>query len=134
MLSLVLVMSFRIGIIDIKVAYLQSGVMKRHIYVRPPSDVIGTRGMIWNLARLSHGTTEAHRQCKKVIEGWLLEKSGFDRIFGVSQMFIKRNDMGEVTMLGAKIKYDILKAGGTRTDDGIRIKDQKKNLRAQVHY
>lgn len=134
MLSLVLVMSFSIVVIDINVVYLLSGVIKRHIYIRPPSDVIGTRGMIWTLARLLHGTTEAHRKWKKVIEAWIIEKAGLAKVFGVSQIFIKRNDMGEVTILVAKIKYDILMGGGTRTDDGIRIADQRKNIRAKVIY
>ena len=46
LLSLVTFLGFRLGIIDIKGAYLQSGPIKRAIYVRPPREWGGPRGRL----------------------------------------------------------------------------------------
>lgn len=111
MLSLVVVLGFRIGVIDIKGAYLQSGEIKRRIYVRPPPDISGTRGSLWLLTLLPYGITEAGRQWQKVIEEWLLEDEGFERVFGVSQLFVKRNKMGKIIIIIAKVTDDLLMGG-----------------------
>lgn len=68
--------------------------------------------MLCILTRLPYGISEAGRQWQKFIKGWPLDKEGFVRVFGVSQIFIKRNNTGEVTMLVAEITDAILKGGG----------------------
>lgn len=45
---------------------------------------------------MPYGITKAGRQWQKVIEEWILKEAGFERVFGVSQMFLKRNDDGEI--------------------------------------
>ena len=62
MLSIATLLPFRIGLIDIKGAYRQSGPIKRDIYVRPPIEVGEKRGVIWKLVKLPYGITEAGRQ------------------------------------------------------------------------
>lgn len=111
MLSLVVILNFRIGVIDIKGAYLQSGAIKRRIYVRPPPDIANTRGKLWLLTVMPYGITEAGRQWQKVIEDWLLKEAGFERVFGVSQLFTLRNKQGEIIMLIAKVTDEILMGG-----------------------
>lgn len=48
-LSMVAILGFRIGVIDMKEAYLQSEAIRRLIYVRPPADILKTRGVLWRL-------------------------------------------------------------------------------------
>ena len=42
-------LGFRLGMADIEGAYLQSGPIRRTIYVRPPSEWQGPRGTLWKL-------------------------------------------------------------------------------------
>lgn len=48
--------------IDIKGAYLQSGLTKRDIYIRLPREYNGPRGVLWNLNKLPYGIVESGRQ------------------------------------------------------------------------
>lgn len=54
-------MGIRIGCVDVKEAYLQSGSIKRLIYVRPPKE-LAKRGILWRLNKMPYGITEAGRQ------------------------------------------------------------------------
>lgn len=112
-MSLMLIMNFRICIIDIKWTYLQSGAIRRRIYVGPPPDVMGTRGMLWILTSLQYGIKDTGRKWKKAIEGWIIDIKGLESEFGVSQLIIKCNCYRKATMIVAKFTEDILR--GDRT-------------------
>lgn len=63
---------------------------------------------------MPYGITEAGRQWQKVIEEWLLNDAGFERIYGVSQLFVERDRSGTITMLVSKVTDDILMGGSTQ--------------------
>lgn len=109
--SMATVLRLKLGCLDIKGAYLQSGPIRREIYVRPPKECGVNRGTIWKLVKLPYGITEAGRQWAKVFEGWLLSDANFERVFGVSQIFVKRSSDGGIVMLMAKVTDDLLMAG-----------------------
>lgn len=94
-----------------KGAYIQSGRIQRKVYVRPLADIPGVRGQLWLLIRLPYGITEVGRQFKKVIEQWLIEGAGFERVFGVRQLFLKSDTSGYIVMIVSKISDDILMGG-----------------------
>lgn len=110
LLSLATILQFSIGCVDIKGAYLQSGAVKRRIYVRPPRQWT-KRGLLWLLTKLPYGFCEAGRQWAKSIEGWMLEDLGLERVFGVSQLYAKRDKNGRILFLLAKLTDDLLMAG-----------------------
>lgn len=61
LLSMATILGFHIGCIDIKSAYLQSGPIKRTIYVRPPRGLKYTRIFLWKLSKLPCGIFESFR-------------------------------------------------------------------------
>lgn len=61
-----------LGHVDIKGAYLQSGPIKRTIYVRPPRELGVKRGIFWKLTKLPYGITEAGRQWVMPSHQWCL--------------------------------------------------------------
>lgn len=109
--SIATILCFRLGCLDIKGAYLQSGPIRREIFVRPPHECAKKRGIIWKLVKHPYGITEEGRQCAKVFEGWLLDVAGFERVFGVSQIFVKRTKNGDISMIIAKVTDDLLMSG-----------------------
>lgn len=115
LLSITTFLGFSIITSDIKGAYLQSGPIKREIYVRPPKEwhsVFGyKRGMLWKLLKLPYGIVEAGRQWMLVVEDWLLSEAFFTRVFGISQLFVKRNRHGKIVLIMAKLTDDFLIAG-----------------------
>lgn len=112
MLTILTFLPFSIGLVDIKGAYLQSGPIRRDIYVRPPREWRTLpRGWIWHLLKLPYGITEAGRQWAMVLEEWLLEELGMERVYGVSQMFLRRNEESEIIFILVKVTDDILFAG-----------------------
>ena len=113
LLSLVTFLGFKIGTADIKGAFLQSGPITRQIYVRPPREWQGQRGVLWKLNKLPYGIADAGRQWQKKIESWMLEHVGLERVIGLSQLFLKRDAKGNVILLVAKVTDDFL-LGGTK--------------------
>jgi len=112
MLGVVTFLPFRLGLVDISGAYMQSGPIRRSIYVRPPREWHNTeRGHVWQLLKLPYGITEAGRQWATVIEGWLTDDMGMERVQSVSQLFVKRDGKEGVTFLLAKVTDDLLFAG-----------------------
>lgn len=112
MLAMATFFPMRLGVIDISGAYMQSGPIKREMYVRPPREWDGTaRGRVWKLTKLPYGVSEAGRQWATVIEDWLTNKMGMETVTGVSQLFIKRGAEGNIQMIMAKITDDLLFAG-----------------------
>eukprot|EP00177_Eucheuma_denticulatum_P007832 GFKZ01014258.1.p1 GENE.GFKZ01014258.1~~GFKZ01014258.1.p1 ORF type:complete len:1202 (-),score=97.36 GFKZ01014258.1:1881-5486(-) len=115
LLSLVTFLSFDIWTADIKGAYLQSGPIKRTIYVRPPMEWAETygqgRNILWRLVKLPYGIVEAGRQWMLVIEEWMLTDGKMQRVHGLSQLFIRRDKTGGIILLVAKLSDDFLMAG-----------------------
>lgn len=114
LLSLTTFLSFRLGAADISGAYMQSGPIKRDIYVRPPREwAPKSRGSIWKLLKLPYGVSEAGRQWANVIEEWLTDEMVFEQVRGISQLFLKRAEDGSISMLLAKVTDDLLISGKT---------------------
>ena len=115
LLSLVTFLGFRIGTADIKGAYLQSGPFQRAIYVRPPREWYrrhrSDRKVLWKLTKLPYGIVEAGRQWQKTVEDWMLTDGGLKRVFGLSQLFIRRDKQDRIVLLIAKVTDDFLAAG-----------------------
>lgn len=114
LLSLVTFMGFRIGTADIKGAYLQSGPIKRDIYVRPPRDWPTLRGILWKLLKLPYGIADAGRQWQVVVENWMLTEACLERVFGLPQLFTKRTPDGRICLLVAKVTDDFLLGGSVQ--------------------
>lgn len=114
LLSLTTFMGFRLAAIDITGAYLQIGPINRNIYVRPPKEWNGVRGVLWKLTKLPYGVVEAVRQWMKVVDEWMLTYGGLERILGIGQFYVKRIE-GKIILLLAKLTDDFL-LSSTSTD------------------
>lgn len=86
-LSLCVILKKRVGLKDIKGAYLQSGPITRIIYVRPQPGLEEYR-FLWKLTKLPYGTTEAERPWATCFEKWLLQSTKFQRVPGINQLYI----------------------------------------------
>lgn len=104
-------LGFSFASTDIKGAYMQSGPILRHIYVRPPSGLGFDRNTFWHLTKLPYGIVEAGRQWLRVVEDWMRTGAGLSQAFGVSQLFVQRGENGLVSLLVAKTVDDFLIAG-----------------------
>lgn len=69
------------------------------------------RGTFWRLLKLPYGIVEAGRQWQKVVEEWMLAGAGLARIFGITQLYVKRSKKNEITLLVAKVTDDFLLGG-----------------------
>jgi len=76
MLSLATVLNFRLGCVDIKRAYLQSGHINRTIFLRRPRELELPRNTLRRLLKLPYGISEVGRQWAKAIELWLKTSAG----------------------------------------------------------
>lgn len=118
-LSLGVVLGFSFGTADVKGAYMQSGPIKRDLYVRPPKEYWsiddGKDGRkvksLWMLLKLPYGIVEAGRQWLCAIENWMLSDYGMERVRGVDQLFVKRLPDTTIGLLVAKVVDDFLLAG-----------------------
>lgn len=111
-ISLTTIMGFNLASADIKGAYMQSGPIRREVYVRPPRDCHRRRGVIWKLLKLPYGMTDAGRQWLLRAEDWMLGKAGMMRVDGINQLFVKR-DGSTIKLIVAKVIDDFLIAGKT---------------------
>lgn len=109
--------------IDIKGAYLQSGPIKRDIYIRPPRECFTKRGTLWKLTKLPYGIVEAGRQWATVFEEWLISSAKLQRVNGFSQLYIKQNAAG---LSVAKVTDDLLLA---RTESEIHSFSEQVSTR-----
>lgn len=110
LLSLALILDFDIATADVKGAYMQSGPIKRELYVRPPKH-IAHRNVLWKLLRLPYGIVEAGRQWFCAAENWLTTVYGLTRIHAVDQLFYKQGGDGRVVLFVAKVFDDFIIAG-----------------------
>lgn len=74
LLSMAIFLQLRLGCIDIKGVYLQSGPIKRRIYVRLPPELGSPRNILWKIQKLPYGFTEAGRQLAKENESWIFKR------------------------------------------------------------
>lgn len=134
MISMTTLLPYRLGIVDISGAYIKSGPIKWKVYVRPPKEWNGTKtGNIWELLKLSYGITEAGRQWATVLEGWLTEGMGIERINGVSQLFLRRDETGEIVFIVENITDDVLFSGTVQTmEEFIRAIKERFDVRKVI--
>lgn len=115
LLSVSTLLGLQLATADIKGAYLQSGPIKRTIFVRPPKEHLYNqnhhRGTLWKLTKLPYGIVEAGRQWQKTVEDWMLTDVGLTRLFGIIQLFIRRNRHDKIVLIIAKVTDDILIGG-----------------------
>lgn len=111
LLSIAAIFNFRLALADIKAAYLQSGPIKRDIYVRPPREWTGDRSLLWKLTLLPYGIAEAGRQWATTIENWMIDVYGMRRVFGISQLYTVKDRHGTLSLIVAKVTDDFLIAG-----------------------
>lgn len=111
LLSLATVLRFTLGCIDVKAAYLQSGLITGDLYVRPPKEYTSKRGSAWKLKKLPYGVCEAGQQWAKTIENWLTKQAGLQRLTGVSELYIMRKENGTISILLGILTDDLLLAG-----------------------
>ena len=114
LLSLVTFLGFRLATSDIKGAYLQSGPIRRAIYVRLPREWYRrhavNRKVLWKLTKLPYGIVDAGRQWQKTVEDWMLS-DGLKRLFGLSQLFIRRIKQDKIVLMIDKVTDDFLVSG-----------------------
>jgi len=139
-LSIAAIALFSIGCVDIKGTYLQSGPIQRDLYVRPPREWKGPRGVLWKLLKLPYGICEAGRQWAKTIEQWLVEQANFHRVYGVSQLYVRRGPEEEICLLLAKLTDDMLIAGNDRdirefiAQIGHRFETRKSIIGSEISF
>lgn len=86
---------------------MQLGPIKQAIFIRPPKKHRCKRGTLRKLLNLPYGIVEAERQWH-----WLLsEPIGFERVEGVTQLFLFRHRNGNVRMLCANVTEVFLFSG-----------------------
>lgn len=62
-------LGFSIATADVKGAYMQSGGIKREIFVRTFEPIRTPRGELWKLTRFLYGIVDAGRQWLCAVEG-----------------------------------------------------------------
>ena len=110
-LSMAATRNFRLMLIDVKGAYLQSGNIGRRIYIHPPKEYGEGRRKLWRLIKLPYGIVEAGRQWMLTCENWLLSHLKFRRVPGVQQLFVHGKEGKHFTAIMAKATDDFLLAG-----------------------
>lgn len=115
LLSLTTFRGFAEKTADIKGAYLQSGSIKRSIYIRPPQEWHMNnkcrKGTLWKLIKLPYGIVEAGRYWTLTVEHWMLTIAGLNRTFGIGHLFVKRNGSGRIILVVAKVSEEFMVAG-----------------------
>lgn len=111
LLAVTTFLGMRLAMADVKGAYLQSGPIRREIYVRPPREWKGQRGTLWRLTKLPYGIVEAGRQWAKTVEEWMLTEGGLQRLHGLNQLYVRRNGLGTIILIVAKVTDDFICGG-----------------------
>jgi hypothetical protein len=96
-----------IASLDIKSAYLQSDPCKRYIFVWPPNEWPGGRGVVWKLLKLPYRFSDAGHQWQEIIDEFifLLE---FIVILGIPQLFLHVDASRSIDAVVANITDGIL--------------------------
>ena len=111
-LSIAAVLNMVIATIDIKGAYLQGGYLSRDIYVRPPKGW-AAHGVLWRLLKPAYGIIESGRLWQLKIES-LMSGQGIVPIPGMTQLFMKFGDGGNVSLSICKVVDNFLVVGSPR--------------------
>lgn len=119
LLSLASLRNLRLATADIKGAFMQSGPIKRDIYMRPPQEWKGERGVIWKLTKLVYGIAESGRQWSQTIETWMYNQCQLERVDTISQLFIRRDSNGKIGFILAKVVDDLLIASNIGNINGF---------------
>lgn len=76
----------------------------------------------------------------KTVEEWMLNDGGVERIFGISQLFVKSDKHGAICLLVAKVTDDFL-LGSTVQQTEMFVRDLNKRfevgkvlLNAKIHF
>lgn len=85
---------------------MQSGPIRRELYVRLHKHINCRQNNVWKLLRLSYGIVEAGQQWLCAIEEWLVTTYKAERITGVDQLFLKKGEDGRIILLIAKVVDD----------------------------
>lgn len=67
--------------------------------------------ILWRLRKLPYGITEPGRQWAKQIESWMVQSAVFGRLFGMSQIYVIRDEQIKGVIITVKVTDDILLAG-----------------------
>lgn len=65
------------------------------------------------LRKLSHRIAKAERQWAEVLEDWILDTAGFQRVYGASQLYVRRGSNNNIIGILGKVADDISLAGST---------------------
>lgn len=106
-ISLAAILGFNLATADIKGAYMQSGPIRREVYLRPPRDFYHKRGVVWKLLKLPYGMADAGRQWLLRAEDWMMTTACMKRVEVVNQLFSKEKD-GDIILIAAKVIDDFL--------------------------
>lgn len=113
--SLTTSLNYRLGMVDLKGAHLQSGPIKRTMYVRPPTEWSGMKqyegAKLWKLTKLLCGIAKAGRQRQETVENWMMQDMQLKCVKGISQLFVKRNTQRKIYIITAKVTDDLLYSG-----------------------
>ena len=126
LLSLAVCYGLKLGKVDIKAAYFQSGRIKRQIFVRPPKEMLLFR-TVWELIALPYGIVEAGRQWQLASDDFL-KSIGMEPINFLPQGFSLRRPEG-IVLLVAKVVDDFIIAG---TEKALKWFSKKINARFHV--
>lgn len=89
---------------------MQSGPITRKVYVRQPREYNRKRGIVWKLLKSPYGMVDAGRQWSTKIVGWMKIEAKLERVFGESQLFLKRTG-SRIDLIVAKVTDKFLVAG-----------------------
>lgn len=117
----------KLGCVGIKTAYLQSGPFERKICVPTPEEIGVIRGTLWRLRKPAYGINEVDRQWALVLKNRLMGSVEQCRIAGVSQLFARRNEGKQISLMIYKLSDDKTLAGAI-----IEVKHSVRKDRKQV--
>lgn len=101
-------LNFRLGTADISGAYFQSGPIQREIFSSPPCEWKGKRSTLWRLLQLPFSIVGAGRELQKTVENWILSKGNLQRVYSLSQLFVRRNESGRIILRITKVTDEFL--------------------------
>lgn len=61
--------------------------------------------------KVSYGIAEAGRQWQKTLQNWIVTDAKLERVYEISQLFLKRDATGRVVLLVPNVTEDFLLAG-----------------------
>lgn len=128
LISTALAVRFDIATADVKGAYMQSGQIRRALYIRSPTQ-IEKRNTICKFQHLPYGIVEAGHQWLRANEQWLIDGYGLCKMQEIDQRFCKYGDDGRIGLFIAKVVDDFIIAGTRESiEDSIKALDSASKL------